>query len=279
MLDICNTKGPTEFKAPKTTLQTKELGPVGKKPRAKSGHKKTIPSMINNPLSKLEVTKGRPFIKEATQTAQSKKRKKSITAKDKNPNQTLVSTHVVTEMHKEDLQAATVQTSLGGTGELSQLKLIPAYPLLRILYLNNKEFFEIKSDKKDQRSISDDDNEIKLEDLTELVKDKDDEAIDLDSLEDDEPIQAGTSSWVPCFTSESFFYYCSAQQTKVLNALPNFLNKVAEALDRFATTIESTLQKVGDHSVPLVVPAGTHPVKGEKNTFQATITKIFQSKK
>ncbi|GKA75724.1 hypothetical protein Tco_0782102, partial [Tanacetum coccineum] len=46
------------YKAPKTTPQTKELGREDKKPRAKIGHMKTIPMMMNNPLSKLEATKG-----------------------------------------------------------------------------------------------------------------------------------------------------------------------------------------------------------------------------
>ncbi|GJU64364.1 hypothetical protein Tco_1246199 [Tanacetum coccineum] len=248
MLDICNAKGPTEFKAPKPTIQTGELGPVGKKTRAKSGHWKTIPLKTNNPLSKLEVTKGQPLIKEATKTqiGQSKKRKNFVTAKDKNPNQTSVSTHVVTRMHKEDLQVANVQNSLGGTGEVrfdlelssveSTSKKEPAFSASTIVHSESasghdasaaftteanlgisapkdslsqqqgnddsfnhfiagtnpsgyiKELFGIESDKDDQRSVGDDDDEIKLEDLTELVKDKDAEAMDLDSPEDDEPI-------------------------------------------------------------------------------------------
>ncbi|GJZ31392.1 hypothetical protein Tco_0576439 [Tanacetum coccineum] len=49
---------PVGYKAPKTTPQTKELGREDKKPRAKSGYMKTIPMMMNNPLSKLEATKG-----------------------------------------------------------------------------------------------------------------------------------------------------------------------------------------------------------------------------
>ncbi|GJX48500.1 hypothetical protein Tco_0273690 [Tanacetum coccineum] len=68
---------------------------------------------------RLESTFIGPLTKEATEALKghSKKRKKSVTAKDKSPSQPLVSTLVVTEMHKEALQATSVQTSLGGTGE------------------------------------------------------------------------------------------------------------------------------------------------------------------
>ncbi|GJW72828.1 hypothetical protein Tco_0132198 [Tanacetum coccineum] len=44
--------------------------------------------------------------------------KKSSLAKDKNPNQPLVSIHVVTEMHKEASQTTHGQMSLGTTGEV-----------------------------------------------------------------------------------------------------------------------------------------------------------------
>ncbi|GKC74346.1 hypothetical protein Tco_1280040 [Tanacetum coccineum] len=49
---------------------------------------------------------------------QSKKSKKSVTTKDKNPSQPSASTSVVTELHKEALQETNGQTSLGVTGEV-----------------------------------------------------------------------------------------------------------------------------------------------------------------
>nr|GEV08245.1 hypothetical protein [Tanacetum cinerariifolium] len=54
------------------------------------------------------------------------------------------------------------------------------------------------------------------------------------------------------------------------------LNKVVEALDRFANAIELTSQKASDQGVPLVGPTSTHPAKGEKNTRQPMNTQLFQ---
>ncbi|GKB71033.1 hypothetical protein Tco_0932445 [Tanacetum coccineum] len=63
---------------------------------------------------------------------------------------------------------------------------------------------------------------------------------------------------------------------KVLDALSYLLNKVTEALDRFAAAIDSTSQKAGDNSAPSAGLAGTHPVDGKKYISQATITQLFQ---
>nr|GEX13557.1 hypothetical protein [Tanacetum cinerariifolium] len=55
---------------------------------------------------------------------------------------------------------------------------------------------------------------------------------------------------------------------KTLDALPSQLNKVINALNRFAQAITS--KKTGDTSVPSACQAGTQPAKGKKNTNQAT---------
>nr|GEU29857.1 hypothetical protein [Tanacetum cinerariifolium] len=68
MMAICTTDGPEEFRAPKTTLLTEELGPKGKKPRAKTGDKKSIPMMMKNPMSKLEATFIGTLLKEGRKT-------------------------------------------------------------------------------------------------------------------------------------------------------------------------------------------------------------------
>ncbi|GJS67867.1 hypothetical protein Tco_0682432 [Tanacetum coccineum] len=52
---------------------------------------------------------------------------------------------------------------------------------------------------------------------------------------------------------------------KTLDSLLSLLNKVTEALDRFAQAIEHASQKAGDQGVPLAGQAGTHPVEGKKN--------------
>ncbi|GJT65958.1 hypothetical protein Tco_1017438 [Tanacetum coccineum] len=120
MLAICNADKPMEFKAPKTTFKTEKKDPKGKKPGAKSGHGKQLLVSKNHPQSKIESAKSVSLSKEATesQAGHSKKRKKSGTAKDTNPSQPLVSTPVVTEMHKEVQQATSGPSYLGVTGEL-----------------------------------------------------------------------------------------------------------------------------------------------------------------
>ncbi|GJV96879.1 hypothetical protein Tco_1548456 [Tanacetum coccineum] len=53
---------------------------------------------------------------------------------------------------------------------------------------------------------------------------------------------------------------------KVLDALPSLTNRVVEALDQFATAINSTSHKADDQSVPSVGQAGTHlPEGGEEH--------------
>ncbi|GKB66295.1 hypothetical protein Tco_0927707 [Tanacetum coccineum] len=56
------------------------------------------------------------------------------------------------------------------------------------------------------------------------------------------------------------------------------LNKVTKALNKFAHVINSASQKTKDTSVPLVGQAGTQLAKGEKNTNQVTISRLFQRK-
>ncbi|GJS42179.1 hypothetical protein Tco_0567222 [Tanacetum coccineum] len=59
---------------------------------------------------------------------------------------------------------------------------------------------------------------------------------------------------------------------KTLVALPSLLNKVTEALKKFARVIESALKKARDHDVPSACLAGTYPAIGEKNTKHITIS-------
>ncbi|GKB77187.1 hypothetical protein Tco_0944082 [Tanacetum coccineum] len=247
MLAICNAYEPMAFKAPKTSSKTKKNDPKGKKPIAKSGHRKQLPVSKNHPLSKIEVTKSMSLSKEATasQDGHSKKRKKSGTAKDTNPSQPQSSTPVVAGMHKEVQQATSGPASLGVTGEegadpqLSNMKSAshsePIFSASTIDLLSeqqgndegsqNYSFDHIiagtnpnilvdktqsagdeldivhtktgtkKVASNDQEfntypelTICEDANEeIKLEDMSKLVKDVGIETMDLDALEDDQP--------------------------------------------------------------------------------------------
>nr|GFA32257.1 hypothetical protein [Tanacetum cinerariifolium] len=93
--------------------------------------------------------------------------------------------------------------------------------------------------------------EIKLEDISKLVKDVGIDLMDLDSPVDDQPFIL-----------------------KVLDALPSLHNNVTETLNKFA--IASALQTIGGKSVPSAGEDGTHPSEGEKNTTKVTITTYFK---
>ncbi|GJS45156.1 hypothetical protein Tco_0595277 [Tanacetum coccineum] len=84
ILVICALDKPVVFKAPKTSLRAESVS-QGVEPIAKTGHKKPVTSSKKTFVSRKEATK--------------------------------VSTHVDTEMHKEDQQATGGPTSLGVTSE------------------------------------------------------------------------------------------------------------------------------------------------------------------
>ncbi|GJY60474.1 hypothetical protein Tco_0461131 [Tanacetum coccineum] len=106
MKAICNLDVPVDPKAPKPS-QTEEV-PQGKKPGAKSRlRRKQSSKHISE--SKTEASKSK--------TGQSKKETQSSLAKDKSPSHPSPPTSVVGEMHKEAQQAAGGPTSLRATSE------------------------------------------------------------------------------------------------------------------------------------------------------------------
>ncbi|GKA88141.1 hypothetical protein Tco_0809905 [Tanacetum coccineum] len=105
MKAICNLDVPVDPKAPKPSSQTKEV-PQGKKPGAKSGlRRKQSSKHISE--SNIEASKSK--------AGQSEKETNSSLAKDKSPNHPSPPTPVVGAMHKEAQQAAGGPTSLGAT--------------------------------------------------------------------------------------------------------------------------------------------------------------------
>ncbi|GJV60723.1 hypothetical protein Tco_1466823 [Tanacetum coccineum] len=113
-------KEPVAFEAPNTSVYNRKKVPKGKKSGAKTGHRNKSTSLLikNNPMSKIEATKGGSSSKETTgsPTGHSKKRESSL-AKDQNPSQPPASTPVVARLHKEAQQATHGPTSLGVTSE------------------------------------------------------------------------------------------------------------------------------------------------------------------
>nr|GEY60912.1 hypothetical protein [Tanacetum cinerariifolium] len=73
------------------------------------------------------------------------------------------------------------------------------------------------------------------------------------------------------------FSLTTQAKIKTLDALPSLLYKVTKALDMFVQAVEHASIKASDQGVPSVGQVGTHPVEGEKNTKQATITHPLRS--
>ncbi|GJV47427.1 hypothetical protein Tco_1437639 [Tanacetum coccineum] len=117
MLAICKADTPVAFKAPRTSSHTKKKDSQGKKPGAKSGHKKQSSSKHPSVFS-IEATKGRSSkAPTGSKTGHSKIKKESSLTMDSNPSQPLVSAPVDPGMHKEDQQETGDPTSLGVTSE------------------------------------------------------------------------------------------------------------------------------------------------------------------
>ncbi|GJR01672.1 hypothetical protein Tco_0524656 [Tanacetum coccineum] len=214
-------------------------------------------------------------------------------------------------MHKEALQATIGLTSLEVAREVradpqlinktksSRDGLETGHTETRTNKETNNAENEVNFDKDEfntspDLSNSDDVSEkIKLEDLSKLVKDVEVDFIDLDSLEDDEPIiltnqvlllqsqkhkleSAKDAVEAKATLIKAQPSYPSMEQLTELLELPTKvtencgeikeLKSVTEALDKFAQSIENASTKTGDHSVPLVGQAGTHPTEGGKNT-------------
>nr|GEV56562.1 hypothetical protein [Tanacetum cinerariifolium] len=117
MLAVGNTAMPNVPKAPKPSSNAEGVL-QGTNPGAKPRHKKHLTFPIQPSLSSSEATKGgsskRPT---SSKTSQLKRKKKSNSTMDSNPSQTLTSTLVVAEMHKEDHQATGDTNSLEVTSK------------------------------------------------------------------------------------------------------------------------------------------------------------------
>ncbi|GJQ90109.1 hypothetical protein Tco_0001248 [Tanacetum coccineum] len=199
MLAICITTEPMAFKASKTSSKIKKKDPKGKKPGAKVGQRKiSTPSTINTHFSKIVAKQRASLSKKATESQVGHfKRQKFGTAKDTNPSQPSVSTLVVTEMHKEVQQATNGPSSIGVTAStIIHFESASEHDALTdsIVEADLGKYApnDSLSHQQDKtHSARDDSNdvtkEIKLEDMSKLVKDVNIDTIGLDSLEDDQP--------------------------------------------------------------------------------------------
>nr|GEX54007.1 hypothetical protein [Tanacetum cinerariifolium] len=251
---------------------------------------------MNNPLSKIKATKSVSLSKEAigSQVGHSKKRKKSDTAKDTNPSQPLTSNLVVAGMHKEfhvkssshsnvvfsssiiihSESASGHDASADSTAEVGHKKFAP-----KDLLSEQQETIQtkIRTEKKasnDQEfntsseltSSDDVTREIKLKDLSKLLKNVVIKTMDLDSLKDDQPfivqdnkdvevhVEAHAESEgtlvaelknhklevlasLLALLGQVSSITAQLSRLKVLDALSSLLNKVTEALNGPPKTI------------------------------------------
>nr|GEW60750.1 hypothetical protein [Tanacetum cinerariifolium] len=169
-------------------------------------------------------------------------------ANDTNPIQPLASTPVVAGMNKEVQQATSGPTSLGVTDSTTEDDSRKSNPK------DNKALSNPKHELKRRLAMSqnltlflnftssdDVTNEIKLEELSKLVKDVNIDTLELDSLEDDQPFIILTGEEEEVHVEPN----TETKDTllKVFDALPSLLNKVTEAMD---SPLKTTPQPEGE---------------------------------
>ncbi|GJV36364.1 hypothetical protein Tco_1408841 [Tanacetum coccineum] len=161
MLAICKADVPVEHKAPNTSSYTRKKDSKGKKPRAKSRHRKQSTSSKHHPLSKIKATKCGSS-KGMDEGTKNHSFDHLFTGTD--PNALAKKSKSVSEGFKTVLNKPTTRK---GASHIEQ---------------QIKEEFNTPPD---LSSLDDAKQEIKLEDLSKLVQNMKAGFIDLDSPEDD----------------------------------------------------------------------------------------------
>nr|GEV16482.1 hypothetical protein [Tanacetum cinerariifolium] len=273
MLAICNAEKPVAFKAPRISSQTEKKVSQGTKPGAKAGNKKQSTSSKKPPMSSNEATKGgsskAPI---GSKASPSRNRKESSSAKDSNPSQPLVSTHVDTGMHKEDRQATGGLTFLRVTSKegahpqlsssmsaFSKLKFI--YSAFIIIHTESASGYDALANSKveaDPGTSAFNDSLPPQQDKTKYVS---------DGLE------------TVLATSKTRTKYAAKPKEEDKNEeIYSTMNDKTEDILAFIPPSLSlhSASKAGDQRVPSVGQASTMPNEREKNTNQATISQLFQ---
>ncbi|GJU29928.1 hypothetical protein Tco_1173517 [Tanacetum coccineum] len=262
-----------------------------------------VDSKASKPSSQIEETKA-----SKSKTGQSEKDTQSSSAKDKSSSHPLPPTLVVGKMHKEVQQAAGGPTSLGATSEEG------AHPQLSSGYGSRNQTFSFdhifagsnpsvlvdktksagdrskiahtESCSNEESRAVDLSKKLKMEDLSEFLKDTRSVFFTPDSSQD-EPIIVtdesekkkadkgdthDTSHDVPEETSVLSRPSRKSSQiqeliAQTLDSLPSLLNKVTQTLDRFTNVVENASTTTKD--VPSVGQVTTLHAEGEKNTKDA----------
>nr|GEV73861.1 retrovirus-related Pol polyprotein from transposon TNT 1-94 [Tanacetum cinerariifolium] len=242
MKAICKLDMYVDSKALKPSSQTEEV-PQGKKPRAKSKLKRK-PSKhtfkCNTEASK-------------SKTGQLKKETQSSSANDKSPSHLSPPTLVVGEMHKEAQQAASGLTSLGATSKEGARSQLSSDSIAEAdgTSAPNDSIHSQQGTNKDSRAneIS---KKIKLEDLSDLLKDTRSAFLTPNSLQDE-----------PIIVSDKSEEEETEKDKEYLLPLIIYLKTL-----QFTIVVENA-SGATTKDVPSVGQATTSPAKGEKITNPA----------
>nr|GEY68857.1 hypothetical protein [Tanacetum cinerariifolium] len=222
-----------------------------------------------------------------SKTGQSEKGTQSSSAKDKIPSYHLPPTLVVGEMHKETQQAAGGPTSLGATskdGAHPQLSsghdasldsIAEADP--RLSTSNDSIPSQQGTDKESRADeIS---KKIKLEDLSDLLKDTRSTFFTHDSPQDEPNIISNESEEEEEVAKDkdshasSQFQLLHSQKDELEQQKENVIAEVASLKARFATVAKNALEAT-TKDVPSAGQATASPTNGEKNTTKDAKTNL-----
>ncbi|GKA91103.1 uncharacterized mitochondrial protein-like protein, partial [Tanacetum coccineum] len=219
---------PVEHKAPNTSSYTRKKDSKGKKPGAKSGHRKQPTSSKHHPLSKIKATKFSTIIhsKSASEHDVLAKSKVGADSGLSAPKDSISQTTDKTKSASEGLETVLTQPTTG-KGAIDIAKKI-------------KEEFNTSPDLSNSEDTQ---KEIKMEDLSrlnhKLEKQKSKAEAEIVILSDQPPftnVEQLTKLLVESIQAK----------IKTLDAFPSLLNGVTQALNKFAQVIESALTKAGD---------------------------------
>ncbi|GJR87454.1 hypothetical protein Tco_0211465 [Tanacetum coccineum] len=290
MKAICNLDVPVDFKAPKPSSQTEEV-PQGKKHGDKSGLRRKKSSKHTSE-SKTEPSKSK--------TSQLEKATRSSSAMDKSPSHPSPSTPMVGEMHKETQQAAGGLTSLGATSEEGSHLQLCSGTKPSVLVDQTKSAGDglktVHTDSGTNKESRADDisKKIKLEDLSNLLKDTRSVFFTPDSPQDEPIIVSDESEEEEEFAKDkdthasshdvpedtSIPHPPSLKSAQIQELMAHELSMEFQALLVLVSSVQKQLKTLDSLSsllnkdVPSAGQATASPAEGEKNTTKDAQTNL-----
>ncbi|GJT35114.1 retrovirus-related pol polyprotein from transposon TNT 1-94 [Tanacetum coccineum] len=268
----CGKDVPVDPKAPKPSLQTEEV-PQGKKLGAKSGLKRKQ-SLKHTSESKTEASKSK--------TSQSKKETQSSLAKDKIPSHLSPPTLVSASRY----DASADSTTEADPGLSAPNDSIPSQQDQTKSTRDGLKTAQSDSGTNEESRADEISKKIKLEDLSDLMKDTISVFFTHDSLQD-EPIisqkdemaqqKEKSKAEVASLKARSSYPYINQRTNLLVAKLKNIQWELPVELQAlpvlFATVVENALDAM-TKDVPLAGQATASPANGEKNTTKDAETNL-----